>query len=91
MSRSPIQNIKLNEHLTLSECHPDSECRKVNWWLYDTRLGWNIGMREESKEAALLEGLELWAEKALKYESELKALQAKVNSFLSQFPEEDDY
>lgn len=90
MSRPSIQNIKLNENLTLSECHPDSECRTINWWLYDERAGMNLGMREESRERALIEALEYWAERAQKYEQEFHSLKGRVDSFVSQFTADEE-
>ena len=69
MSRKAIiSNKKLSEHLTLSLCHPDSECRTENWWLYDSRAGMNLGMREESSEVALVEATNYWAGRALRAE-----------------------
>lgn len=85
MSRPSIQNIVLSENMTLSERHPDSECRQVNWWLYDTRAGWNIVMRAKSREGAMIEAINYWAERAKKIEESNADLKGKVNGFVSQF------
>ena len=91
MSRPPIQHAKLNEHLGLSECHPDYECRVNNWWLYDTRAGMNIGMRAKTRDAAFVEAIEYWAKRALRVERDYADLKARVDSFVAQFavPEDD--
>ena len=90
MSRPAIQSDKLNEHLTLYECHPDSECRTNNWWLYDTRAGMNLGMREKTREDALVAALEHWAKRALVAELSHAQLKAKVDAFVEQFVEPED-
>jgi hypothetical protein len=90
MSRPAIQSIVLSPNLTLSECHPDSECRAVNWWLYDKRAGMNLGMHAKTKEAALVEAIDYWAERAKRYEDDFTSLQAKVNGFVSQFVEDSE-
>lgn len=88
MSRPSISTIKLNEHLDLSECHPDSECQhSTNWWLYDKRAGMNIGMRTLTRDDALVEAIEYWAERAIRFEGELKDLQKKVHTFVGQVVE----
>lgn len=95
MSRPAIQSIKLNEHLTLSECHPDSECRVNNWWLYDNResCGRNIAMRAKTRDGALVEAIEFWATRAAKAEQAYSQLKGQVDDFVVQFvePEEDEY
>jgi hypothetical protein len=93
MSRPSIQNIKLNEHLHLSECHPDSESRTNNWWLYDKRAygtGMNIAMRVKTREEAFVEAIEFWAKKALKAESSYNDLKSKVDLFVGHFIEPED-
>jgi hypothetical protein len=90
MSRPSIHTDKLNEHLTISECHPDSECRTNNWWLYDDRAGMNIGIREKTRDEAFVEAIEYWAERAIKYEKLYLSIRSKVDSFVGQFIEQDD-
>ena len=91
MSRPPIQSQTLNASLCLSECHPDSECRSPNWWLYDGRAGMNLAMRAPTRDAAFVSVIEYWAERSAKLESELVDLKKKVAAFVAQVapPDED--
>lgn len=93
MSRPAINSIKLNDHLTLSECHPDSECRTNSWWLYDERAygsGMNIGMRAKTRDEAFVEAIEFWAERAMLAERKHAEIKAKVDTFVVQFVEVED-
>ena len=93
MSRPAIHSIKLNQHLTLSECHPDSECRTNNWSLYDDRAcggGMNIGMRAKTRDEAFVEAIEFWAERAIKAERVHSQLKSQVDDFVGQFVEPED-
>lgn len=89
MSRPAIQNIRLSPDLTLSECHPDAECRTVNWWLYDKRAGMNLAMRAADRESALVEAVEYWAKRSLTTEQAHAELKGKVDAFVGQFTEEE--
>lgn len=91
--RPAIQSERLNTHLTLSECHPDSECRTNNWWLYDNRAygtGMNISMRARTRDEALVEAIEFWAKRAIAAEQAHAALRSTVDGFVSQFAEVGD-
>ena len=93
MARKPISSVRLNQHLTLSECHPDLECRVNSWWLYDDRAygtGMNIGMRTKTRDEAFLEAIEFWAERARKTENALASLQAQVKGFFDYLPQRDE-
>jgi hypothetical protein len=90
MSRLAINQDRLNDHLTLSECHPDSECRINNWWLYDDRAGMNIGMRKITRDAALVAAVEYWAKRAIRAEKDHSQLRSQVDLFVSQFVESDE-
>jgi len=90
MSRPAIHRAPLNQYLHLSECHPDSECRSNNWWLYDERAGMNIGMREPTRDGALVEAIEYWAERALRAEQTLSTITSKVSAFVSNVCEHED-
>lgn len=90
MSRPAISTLKLNDHLSISECHPDSECRVNNWWLYDERSGMNIGMREETRDDAFIEAIEYWAKMAQRFEKSYTELKSQVDSFVGQFIERDE-
>lgn len=84
MARKPISNVKLTEHMVLSECHPDMDCRSVSWWIYDKRAGMNIGMRAETRDAAFVEAIQYWAKRAMRAEASYDGITRKVNSFLEQ-------
>lgn len=93
MSRPAINSIKLNAHLTLSECRPDSACRTNNWWLYDDRAygrGMNIAMRAKTRDEAFVEAIEFWAERATSAQREYAEIKAKVDTFVAQFAEAED-
>ena len=90
MSRPAIHSVHLNQHLTLSECHPDSECRTNNWWLYDDRARMNVGMREKTRDEAFIEAIEYWAKRAIKAEQEYSQLRQQVDAFAGQFTEPED-
>jgi hypothetical protein len=93
MSRPAIHNAKLNQHLTLSECHPDSECRTNSWWLYDDRAygsGMNIGMRAKTRDEALVEAIEFWVERAMEAEKAYSQIKGQVDIFVNQFVEHGD-
>lgn len=90
MSRPAIYSVDLNPHLTISECHPDSECRTNNWWLYDTRAGINIGMREKSRDEAFVEAIEYWAKRALAAEQSHSQIKSIVDTFVGHFVEAED-
>ena len=83
MGRSAIQNIKLSENLTLSECYPDSECHQINWWLYDKRAGMNLGVRKPSKEAAMAAAVDYWARKYSELNERHQALCKNVDQFVN--------
>lgn len=93
MARPSISTVKLNEYMSISECHPDSECRTNNWWLYDKRAGRNIGFRAVSRDAALVEAIDYWAKRALLAEECYSNLKNSVDLFVGQFaePEEERY
>ena len=98
MSRPSISHLELNQHLTISECHPDSECRTNNWRLYDSRAygsGMNISMRAKTRDEAFVEAIEFWARRAQIAEQAHAQLKGQVDSFVrqfaDQFKESDDW
>jgi hypothetical protein len=90
MSRPSISNTSLNQHLTISECHPDHACRTNNWWLYDDRAGMNIGMREKTRDAAFVEAIDYWAERAMKAERAYEGIRMQVDEFVGKFVDSED-
>lgn len=91
MARPSIKNIKLNEYLTLSECHPDSESigKENDWWVYDTRASRNICMRAKSVNEAMTKAVEYWAKRALKTEAEYAQIKSTVDMFVNRFSDSD--
>jgi hypothetical protein len=90
MSRPAISCTKLNQQLSIAECHPDSECPTINWCLYDTRAGYNIAMSVPTRDKAFVTAIEYWAKRALKAEQAHKQLKTQVDAFVEQFVESDD-
>ena len=93
MSRPAISNTRLNQHLTLSECHPDSECPTNSWWLYDDRAygsGINIGMREKTRDEAFVKAIEFWAKRAMTAEKAYSQIKGQVDAFVKQFVKIED-
>ena len=90
MSRPAINSVHLNPYLTISECHPDSECRTNSWWLYDTRAGRNIGMREKTRDEAFVAAIEFWKKRATAAELAHSQLKTQVDAFVGQFVESED-
>lgn len=80
-----IRNVFKNETLSLTECND-------GYYLYDTVVGQNICMRGKTEQDACIEAL-LWYQKRLKEtRAELKDINNKVESFVSQFcKEEEDF
>lgn len=91
---------KINDDLTLTNCIRSyvndagemKPCGDFGWWLYDKTFGSNLAMKAKSKEDALIEALTHYNEYFKRERAALSSLQSKVNSFLVQFPsDEDDY
>lgn len=90
MSRPPISNINLSSTLTLSECHPTSE-HKGAYWLFDDTRGMNLAMGAATPQDAFVEALTYYQGRLLEVEKEHKALKDKVEIFLNQFKETDEW
>jgi hypothetical protein len=91
MGRPAIQSFSPTPNLDVYECHPDGERPFKHWQLWDDRAEYNIVMDAKTKEEALVEAIDYWAERFLKLQQENNELQAKVNSFVAAVcPEEED-
>ena len=92
MARPSISTVKLNDHLSISECHPDSECRTNNWWIYDKRAERNIGRHAKTRDAAFIEAIEYWSKRAIISETCYSDIKSSVDLFVARFsdPEEGD-
>lgn len=78
-----ISSEKLSETLTISEF-------KDGWWLYDKTRGMNLGMREESREKALLSAIKYYQDRLLTVEDEHADLRSRVDSFVEQFTDDTE-
>lgn len=75
---------KLSENLSICECEGDSEGPK-GYWLYDEIAGMNLAMREPDRDKAFVKVIEYWQKRCARAELAYNDLQAKVDSFVSQF------
>lgn len=94
MARHSISTIKLNDNISISECHPDSECTTNNWWLYDKRAGRNIARSTKTRDEAFVEAIEYWSKRALTAEKCYSDIKSSVDLFVARFsdvPEEEKY
>ena len=85
-----INNVKLSDTLTLSECTTSGDYPGP-WWLYDKTRGMNLAMGELTQQDAFVEALGYYQERLKQTEDELRDLNAKVQSFLVQFKDDEDY
>lgn len=73
-----ISNLKYDETLSLTEC-------KDGYWLYDKTRGMNLSMRAKTKDEAFFKALKYYQERLMFVESELKALNGKVDQIADIF------
>ena len=78
-----ISSEKLSETIGIAEC-------KDGFWLYDKTRGMNLAMRAKTRDAAFIKALTYYQNRMAKLEAEHKALTDKVDSFVSQFCDDDD-
>jgi hypothetical protein len=78
-----ISSTKLSETLTISLCND-------GYWLYDKTRGMNISKRAKTSEAAFVEALTYYQKRLSEIEGAYKCLKGQVDSFVSQFIEEDN-
>ena len=80
-----INHVQLTPTLALTEC-------KDGFWLYDKTRGFNLAMRAKTSTDAFVESLEYYQDRLKEVESKYSNLKAKVDSFVSNFvDEEGDY
>jgi hypothetical protein len=80
-----INHAQLTPTLALTEC-------KDGFWLYDETRGFNLAMRAKTSTDAFVEALEYYQDRLKEVESQYSNLKAKVDSFVSNFvDEEGDY
>ena len=89
MSPKPLSFEQLNETFSIAEVPRTSE-HKQGFFIYDKYIGWNIAYVQPTKEGAFVQALEYYKRELISTRQELKELQAKVDSFLSQFAETEE-
>lgn len=82
MGTKTISTEELSETLELSECED-------GFWLWDNIVGMNLAMRAKTREEALLECIRYYQRRLPEITVRLTSLQAKVDSFLEQFSDDD--
>lgn len=80
---------KVLSHTVLSSKLAITECSD-GFWLYDETRGHNLAMRAKTEQEAFVEALSYYQERLQRIESEYKNLNDRVQSFVSQFTEEDE-
>lgn len=77
-----IRDIVKTDTLSLSECSD-------GFWLYDKTRCMNLAMRDSSEREAFLSALGYYQDRLKTVESMYSELKCKVDSFVSQFEDED--
>lgn len=77
-----INKVISTETLALVECTD-------GFWLYDTTQGINVAMKAKTERDAWIEAITYYQRRLTREVAEHKALSAKVDSFLIQFPREE--
>ena len=72
------------ENQTFSLC----ECTD-GFWLYDQTRGMNLAMREKTEQAAFIEAIMYYQQRLLETEAKHRDLMGKVDTFLSQFSDDE--
>lgn len=78
-----IRNVFKLDTLALTECND-------GFYLYDNVVGMNISMRAKTEQDACIEALLYYQKRLMEVKADYKTLDNKVQSFLSQFEEEDN-
>ena len=87
MSKLPDTTIKLSDTLIL--CEYESGGSK-GYWLWDDTRGGNLAMRAKSERQAFVETLHYYQERLKDIEQRYSDLKDKVDTFVSQFDEDDE-
>jgi len=82
MGRPSIQSFQLTDNINVYECHPDSERQYRHWRVWDERERFNVVMSAKTKEEALVQAIDHFAERFFKERKELVELQKKVDAFV---------
>lgn len=88
MARPPINHTKLNNTLSISECHATADY-PYGFWLYDHYQGMNLAMASPTRDDTFVKAITYYQNRLKDVSKEYIELQKKVDSFISQFPKED--
>ena len=83
MASKAINNIKLTDTLTMSECTD-------GYWLYDSTRGMNLSMRAKTQEDAFVEAITYYQKRSKNVEAELEKLNESVSVFINSISNEED-
>lgn len=81
---------KIFENELFSLCYVHPPHGHAGYWLYDERLGMNLAMRAKTEQAAFLEALTYYSDRLHDMDKAYWCLKGRVDSFVSQFTEEDE-
>lgn len=81
---SVLCSTELTDKLTLTECSD-------GYWLWDETRQMNLAMRAKSQVEAFVEALEYYQGRLGQVEAELKDMRGKVEAFVAQFAEPEDW
>lgn len=90
MSKPPDTVLKLSETLTLCE-YQNPKNGSFGFWLYDKTRGMNLSMRAKTSTDAFVEALTYYQRRLAEVEGAHRDLQAKVDGFLAQFADDEDW
>jgi hypothetical protein len=80
---STIKHTELTDTLAITECTD-------GYWLYDTTRGFNLAMRAKTEQSAFVEALSYYQNRLRDIESAYKCLDSRVQSFVSQFTDDNE-
>lgn len=87
MSKPPDNIMELSETLTMCEYKSGGH---LGFWLYDETRGMNLSIRAKSETVAFVNALSYYQSRLAEVEQNYADLQTKVDSFVSQFVDDDN-
>lgn len=92
MSKPYFKTLLKNENINLYEDTREKlpAGRKGRFYLWDKYCGMNLAMGAITKEDAFIEAMDYYRTQLIQYKTQYNELNNKVNSFVSQFIEDED-
>jgi len=90
MSNPPNVIVKLSDTLSLCE-YQNPNSGHFGFWLYDETRGMNLSMRAKTAQDAFVEAIGYYQERLNSVLNEYNQLKTKVDAFIGQFAENDNY